>query len=153
SESEQPPPEGAYNEETGEINWDCACLGGMAHGPCGEQFKQAFSCFVYSKEEPKGMDCIEHFKTMQNCFREYPDVYGGELDDEDMEEAEQQQQAADDGARMRASAVEDDQSEEAKTNRAKEAKGQVERNHALQSEADELVPKASHDARAPSEQS
>lgn len=34
----------------------------MAHGLCGEQFKAAFSCFVYSKEEPKGMDCIDKFK-------------------------------------------------------------------------------------------
>lgn len=25
--------EGAFNPETGEINWDCPCLGGMAHGP------------------------------------------------------------------------------------------------------------------------
>lgn len=54
--------QGAFNPETGEINWDCPCLGGMAHGPCGEQFKAAFSCFVYSKEEPKGMDCIDKFQ-------------------------------------------------------------------------------------------
>lgn len=54
--------QGAFNPETGEINWDCPCLGGMAHGPCGEEFKAAFSCFVYSKEEPKGMECIEKFK-------------------------------------------------------------------------------------------
>ncbi|KAL8678628.1 MAG: hypothetical protein Q9186_005018 [Xanthomendoza sp. 1 TL-2023] len=77
--------EGAFNEETGEINWDCPCLGGMAHGPCGEQFRTAFSCFVYSKEEPKGMDCIEHFKGMQDCFREYPDIYGGEAEDDEVE--------------------------------------------------------------------
>ncbi|TKA81673.1 hypothetical protein B0A55_01330 [Friedmanniomyces simplex] len=75
--------QGAFNEETGEINWDCPCLGGMAHGPCGEQFRAAFSCFVYSKDEPKGVDCIEHFKTMQNCFRDHPEVYGAELEDED----------------------------------------------------------------------
>lgn len=54
--------QGAFNPETGEINWDCPCLGGMADGPCGEEFKAAFSCFVYSTEEPKGMDCIEKFK-------------------------------------------------------------------------------------------
>lgn len=54
--------QGAFNPETGEINWDCPCLGGMADGPCGEEFKAAFSCFVYSKEEPKGMDCIEKFQ-------------------------------------------------------------------------------------------
>lgn len=34
----------------------------MAHGPCGEDFKAAFSCFVFSEEDPKGMDCIEKFK-------------------------------------------------------------------------------------------
>jgi intermembrane space import and assembly protein 40 len=54
--------QGAFNPETGEINWDCPCLGGMAHGPCGEEFKAAFSCFVYSTEEPKGVDCIDNFK-------------------------------------------------------------------------------------------
>ena len=85
--------EGAFNEETGEVNWDCPvrlflalcyylltygvkCLGGMADGPCGEQFKSAFSCFVFSEADPKGMDCVEKFKGMQDCFREHPDIYG-----------------------------------------------------------------------------
>lgn len=48
----------------------------MADGPCGEQFKAAFSCFVYSEAEPKGMDCVEKFKGMQDCFRQHPDIYG-----------------------------------------------------------------------------
>ena len=59
----------------------------MAHGTCGDQFRAAFSCFVFSKEDPKGMDCIEHFKTMQGCFRDHPDEYGGELEDEEEMEA------------------------------------------------------------------
>ncbi|KAI0191649.1 hypothetical protein F4808DRAFT_443684 [Astrocystis sublimbata] len=75
--------QGAFNPETGEINWDCPCLGGMADGPCGEQFKAAFSCFVYSTEEPKGMDCIDKFQHMQDCFRLHPEVYGDELADDD----------------------------------------------------------------------
>lgn len=54
--------QGAFNPETGEINWDCPCLGGMAHGPCGEEFKAAFSCFVYSDQEPKGIECVEKFQ-------------------------------------------------------------------------------------------
>jgi intermembrane space import and assembly protein 40 len=54
--------QGAFNPETGEINWDCPCLGGMAHGPCGDEFKAAFSCFVFSEADPKGMDCIDKFK-------------------------------------------------------------------------------------------
>lgn len=70
---------GAFNPETGEINWDCPCLGGMANGPCGEEFKTAFSCFVYSQAEPKGVDCIEKFSAMQDCFRRHPDVYAEEL--------------------------------------------------------------------------
>ncbi|PNY24980.1 Intermembrane space import and assembly protein 40 [Tolypocladium capitatum] len=78
--------EGAFNPETGEINWDCPCLGGMAHGPCGEEFKTAFSCFVYSTEEPKGMDCIEKFQGMQECFRKYPEIYGAELSDDELAE-------------------------------------------------------------------
>ncbi|KAL6247759.1 Oxidoreductase [Rhinocladiella similis] len=75
--------EGAFNPETGEINWDCPCLGGMAHGPCGPEFKEAFSCFVFSTEEPKGMDCIDKFQNMQQCFQRYPEVYRGELEDEE----------------------------------------------------------------------
>jgi intermembrane space import and assembly protein 40 len=61
--------QGAFDPETGEINWDCPCLGGMAHGPCGEEFKAAFSCFVYSKEEPKGMDCIEKFQCVSPSLK------------------------------------------------------------------------------------
>jgi ATP-dependent RNA helicase DHX57 len=65
-------------------------LGGMAQGPCGEEFKAAFSCFVYSEAEPKGLDCVEKFKGMQDCFRLHPDVYGDEIDDDDEEEEEEQ---------------------------------------------------------------
>ncbi|KAB5576307.1 mitochondrial intermembrane space import and assembly protein [Coniochaeta sp. 2T2.1] len=82
--------QGAFNPETGEINWDCPCLGGMAHGPCGEDFKAAFSCFVFSEAEPKGMDCIDKFQHMQDCFRKYPEIYGAELQDEDDEEGQGQ---------------------------------------------------------------
>ena len=67
---------GAFDPVTGKINWDCPCLGGMAYGPCGMQFREAFSCFVFSEEEPKGIDCVEKFKAMQDCFRENPEIYG-----------------------------------------------------------------------------
>jgi intermembrane space import and assembly protein 40 len=75
-EEESASGQGAFDPVTGKINWDCPCLGGMAYGPCGMQFREAFSCFVFSEEEPKGIDCVEKFKAMQNCFRENPDVYG-----------------------------------------------------------------------------
>ena len=69
----------------GEINWDCPCLQGMAYGPCGEQFKAAFSCFHYSEADPKGADCIPQFRDMQECFVKYPEIYGkdDELDEEE----------------------------------------------------------------------
>lgn len=60
---------------SGEINWNCPCLGGMATGPCGVEFREAFSCFHYSEAETKGADCYEAFKTMQDCMAEYPTVY------------------------------------------------------------------------------
>ncbi|KAH9978783.1 hypothetical protein BGW80DRAFT_695132 [Lactifluus volemus] len=52
------------------------------------QFREAFSCFVFSEQEPKGIDCVEKFKAMQDCFRENPDVYGEEImnDDDDDDE-------------------------------------------------------------------
>lgn len=68
-------PVGAIDPETGEINWDCPCLKSAIAPPCGEKFKAAFSCFVKSTTEPKGEDCIEVFREMQDCFREHPDIY------------------------------------------------------------------------------
>jgi len=59
----------------GDINWECPCLGGMATGPCGTQFRDAFSCFHYSKAEPKGSDCYPAFLTMQECMSGYPELY------------------------------------------------------------------------------
>ncbi|TTB85613.1 Mitochondrial intermembrane space import and assembly protein 40 [Bagarius yarrelli] len=64
----------------GDINWNCPCLGGMASGPCGQQFKDAFSCFHYSQEEVKGSECIEYFRGMQECMQKYPELYPQEDD-------------------------------------------------------------------------
>ncbi len=48
----------------------------MAHGTCGQEFKDAFSCFVYSKAEPRGTDCFENFSKMQQCIVSHPEEYG-----------------------------------------------------------------------------
>ncbi|CAG0892326.1 unnamed protein product [Cyprideis torosa] len=45
SHPEEDEPEGIILPN-GEINWNCPCLGGMATGPCGYEFRQAFSCFT-----------------------------------------------------------------------------------------------------------
>ncbi|XP_058059145.1 mitochondrial intermembrane space import and assembly protein 40-B [Anopheles bellator] len=73
--------------ESGDINWNCPCLGGMAIGPCGVEFREAFSCFHYSQAEPKGSDCYEAFSTMNECMRNYPGVYKQNLNGEEDEDA------------------------------------------------------------------
>ncbi|KAL2810252.1 hypothetical protein BJX63DRAFT_434417 [Aspergillus granulosus] len=125
--------EAAFNPETGEINWDCPCLGGMAHGPCGQEFRDAFSCFVYSEEEPKGIDCIDKFKAMQDCFRQYPEVYGAELEDDEPE----------------APQADASTTPEEKHEPAKEAHDQVKAGGEV-AEIDEVIPKDRHESEAES---
>lgn len=158
--------QGAFNPETGEINWDCPCLGGMAHGPCGEEFKAAFSCFVYSTEEVKGMDCIDKFKGMQECFRKYPEVYGAELEDDEGEEDVEGAPVAvpsEGGVPVKvnkevaeatpvttpAPEPTKGQGKAEKTERAKAATEQVKKEQEPLSEVDDAVPKAWHDTRDP----
>ncbi|KAJ5360065.1 hypothetical protein N7517_009256 [Penicillium concentricum] len=151
--------EAAFNPETGEINWDCPCLGGMAHGPCGEDFKAAFSCFVYSEEEPKGIDCVEKFKGMQDCFRQHPEVYGAELEDDD--EPQSDAPAPSDApasseapatSELPTTAAEVDASSHPveKQTRAKDVSTQM-KNETVTAgeniEGDSLIPKAAHDTQ------
>jgi mitochondrial intermembrane space import and assembly protein 40 len=80
----------AFNEETNEINWDCPCIADLIKPPCGENFKEAFSCFVYSKEEVRGSDCIPQFQAMQKCFQQHPDIYGVDEDEEEGDEQDKE---------------------------------------------------------------
>lgn len=79
----------------GDINWSCPCLGGMASGPCGVEFRDAFSCFHYSKEEPKGADCFDQFREMQACMTKYPDLYDSDDDKKGEESKEETQDTSD----------------------------------------------------------
>ncbi|KAJ3173352.1 Oxidoreductase [Geranomyces variabilis] len=106
--------EEAYNEETGEINWDCPCLENMTKEPCGEKFKAAFSCFVYSKEEPKGSDCIDQFREMQKCFREHPEQYAAELGDDEDEEDDEDDDEEDEKDEKKKDVHDDDQKDDKK---------------------------------------
>ena len=83
---EDEPPPGLILPD-GSINWSCPCLGGMATGPCGVEFREAFSCFHYSEAEPKGSDCYEAFKTMQECMAKYPTLYNKGENAEDLDDA------------------------------------------------------------------
>ncbi|GAB6029168.1 Mitochondrial intermembrane space import and assembly protein 40 [Chamberlinius hualienensis] len=73
----------------GEINWNCPCLGGMATGPCGVEFREAFSCFHYSKASPKGSDCYGQFDAMQQCMVKFPNLYPQPDDPLDIDEHEE----------------------------------------------------------------
>ncbi|KAL7297417.1 hypothetical protein TKK_0009796 [Trichogramma kaykai] len=72
----------------GEINWDCPCLGGMPNGPCGTEFREAFSCFINSTNESKGSECVDAFNAMLGCMGKYPELYSNKSTDmnEDFEE-------------------------------------------------------------------
>ncbi|CAH2046183.1 unnamed protein product, partial [Iphiclides podalirius] len=79
----EPEPAPGLIRADGSINWGCPCLGGMATGPCGAQFRDAFSCFHYSEAEPKGSECYEKFSVMQECMAQYPELYGKDDDEEE----------------------------------------------------------------------
>ena len=66
---------------TGDINWKCPCLGGIVDSPCGQEFKEAFTCFHYSEGEIKGAECIDSFKKFKNCVESHPGEFGY-MDDE-----------------------------------------------------------------------
>ncbi|XP_066262607.1 mitochondrial intermembrane space import and assembly protein 40 [Euwallacea similis] len=78
-----PDPQPGLILANGEINWNCPCLGGMATGPCGVEFRNAFSCFHHSTADPKGSDCLDKFKTMQTCMQKYPTLYNKDLTEEE----------------------------------------------------------------------
>lgn len=89
----------------GDINWNCPCLGGMAVGPCGVEFREAFSCFHYSQEEPKGKECLPKFADMQECMKQYPELYEEKkVDKEEAGEAQKAEEAKteEDGAEDKA---------------------------------------------------
>lgn len=98
---------------------------------------------------------------MQDCFRQHPDIYGAELDDD---EAPEEGSAALEGGEVPATAVSAEEAPASPlevpseppagtstagddTRRARAAKEQRETQHPEAiSESDELVPKAAHDA-------
>merc|ERR1712028_17533 len=73
--------------------FECPCVQTLVQGPCGTEFKTAYLCFINSNEEQKGMDCVDLFIAMQDCFKEHPETFekyaalsGGDDDDDDDEE-------------------------------------------------------------------
>lgn len=94
------------------------------------------------------MECIEHFRTMQNCFREHPEIYGAELDDDEVAEV----QAEEDRAQASLAQSSDAQAgtasaESSKIGAASEVQSSRPPAERTAEEGSELVPRASHDAR------
>ena len=99
---------------------------------------------------------------MQNCFREHPDVYGAELEDDVEAEAREQDDAANattgqskqptqpeanpDAEKVADGGADHPEAIQGKRERSNAATEQVKRDHGYMDESDSLVPKAAHDA-------
>nr|CAB3263827.1 mitochondrial intermembrane space import and assembly protein 40-A-like [Phallusia mammillata] len=69
----------------GEINWECPCLGNLPNGPCGPDFREAFSCWVDNREDESTFaeKCYENFVKWESCLSEHKDVYKSSNSSED----------------------------------------------------------------------
>lgn len=69
----------------GEINWTCPCLGGLAYGPCGFEFREFFSCLHKNQEDEESMkahECFPKFALMKDCMSQFPKLYPPTEDDD-----------------------------------------------------------------------
>ncbi|KAJ3431133.1 hypothetical protein M0812_02809 [Anaeramoeba flamelloides] len=57
-----------------DIDWDCPCMKPVKEGPCGKKFMSAFKCYVGSKSDPKGSDCIKVFREFKECLQKHPEA-------------------------------------------------------------------------------
>eukprot|EP00897_Mesotaenium_endlicherianum_P005477 jgi/Mesen1/4958/ME000248S04240 len=72
----------------------CPCVAELRDGPCGESFVEAFTCYIKSKADEKGSDCIKPFLAMQTCIQAHPEAFNFDEEGDDEEKDEQTQQAA-----------------------------------------------------------
>lgn len=71
--------EEAIDPVTGEINWNCPCMGNNTQGPCGELFKNAFKCFISNRDNLE--ICTDKFTKMNKCQAKYPLIYNDEKEE------------------------------------------------------------------------
>ncbi|KAG5608613.1 hypothetical protein H5410_019894 [Solanum commersonii] len=63
---------------------ECPCIAHLRSGPCGNQFSDAFLCFLKSTAEEKGSDCVSPFVALQSCIKANPNAFSKDvLDDND----------------------------------------------------------------------
>ncbi|XP_062108007.1 mitochondrial intermembrane space import and assembly protein 40 homolog [Humulus lupulus] len=84
----------AYGEEGEEESLDakaqkaleCPCIADLRSGSCGDQFSEAFLCFLKSTAEEKGSDCVHPFVALQKCIKANPDAFSKGILEEDEDE-------------------------------------------------------------------
>jgi intermembrane space import and assembly protein 40 len=72
--------------------------GDLKDGPCGSNFVEAFSCFIRSDHEEKGMDCLPQFAAFQECLRGNPEHVDKIMQDADDALDAEETDAAESGA-------------------------------------------------------
>ncbi|KAL8152920.1 hypothetical protein V2J09_010680 [Rumex salicifolius] len=58
---------------------ECPCIAHLRTGPCGNDFSEAFLCFLKSNAEEKGSDCVQPFVMLQNCIKAHPDAFSKDV--------------------------------------------------------------------------
>lgn len=85
-QSEQEEAQGAIRED-GSINWECPCIQREVVGPCGVEFRTAFSAYVEMKKEgdtKPSENFMAAIKEFNSCSVKYPEYYfSGGKDEED----------------------------------------------------------------------
>ncbi|XP_071723865.1 LOW QUALITY PROTEIN: mitochondrial intermembrane space import and assembly protein 40 homolog, partial [Rutidosis leptorrhynchoides] len=64
---------------------ECPCIADLRNGACGDQFSNAFLCFMKSTAEEKGSDCVHPFVALQNCIKANPNAFSKEVLEEEEE--------------------------------------------------------------------
>ncbi|XP_020262812.1 mitochondrial intermembrane space import and assembly protein 40 homolog, partial [Asparagus officinalis] len=69
---------------------ECPCVADLRKGPCGNQFSEAFVCFIKSTAKEKGSDCVSPFIALQNCIKANPDAFSKDIIEDKTEDEEVQ---------------------------------------------------------------
>lgn len=76
-------------EEKAQKALECPCIAHLRTGPCGDQFSNAFVCFIKSTSEAKGSDCVSPFVYLQKCIKANPDAFPKDvLEDDEVKKEE-----------------------------------------------------------------
>ncbi|XP_060185789.1 mitochondrial intermembrane space import and assembly protein 40 homolog [Lycium barbarum] len=63
---------------------ECPCIAHLRSGPCGNQFSDAFLCFLKSTAEEKGSDCVSPFVALQSCIKANPNAFSKDILEDDV---------------------------------------------------------------------